>query len=285
MRWSWQCFGRCQEACLSVNARPRGLFWLLAAGARQLMRAIFWRVVDDLTVENMIKQLTYYAIWALGLLVAVDALGFAPETVVTGLGLTGLALGFTLRDIISNFVSGLLILALRPFEIGNQIVVGETEGNVERIELRATQIRTYDGRVVLVPNGEVFTSRVVNNTANPVRRSRVTLYLGYDADLDHALEVVRGAAQGAAGMLEQPPASAVIETLGPDDVVIQVGFWSDARRSDVVATMSAVQRACVAALKAAGIGLPERDLRLLALRDPARWRAALRHADGTDKLS
>ncbi len=63
---------------------------------------------------------------------------------MTGLGLTGLALGFALKDIISNFVSGILILGLRPFEIGDEIVVGPTEGAVQRIELRATEIRTYD---------------------------------------------------------------------------------------------------------------------------------------------
>lgn len=281
-------FARLGESAITVVPRGLaallvlGLFWLLASGARRLMRAIFSRLISDLTVENLLRQFTYYTIWTLGLFVAVDALGFDPETVITGLGLTGLALGFALRDIISNFVSGLLILALRPFEIGDQIVIGETEGNVERIELRATQIRTYDGRVVLVPNAEVFTSRVTNNTANPVRRGRVTLYLGYDADLERALDVARTAAQGAEGVLDTPPASAVVATLGQDDVLVEVRFWSDSRRSDVVATSSAVQRACVAALRAAGIGLPDPDLRLLALRDPARWRAALRPEDESD---
>jgi small conductance mechanosensitive channel len=72
--------------------------------AAPAVRIIFRRIIADLTVENLIKQLAYYAIWALGLLVAVDALGFDPQTVVTGLGLTGLALGFALKDIISNFV-------------------------------------------------------------------------------------------------------------------------------------------------------------------------------------
>lgn len=86
------------------------------------MRLIFRRVVEDLTVENLIKQVAYYAVWALGLIVAADALGFVPQTVITGL--TKLALGFALKDIISNFISGILILVLRPFELGDQIVVG-----------------------------------------------------------------------------------------------------------------------------------------------------------------
>lgn len=144
-----------------------GLFWALASLTRYLLRLVFRLVISDLTVENLIRQLSYYAIWAIGLVVATDALGFDPETVVTGLGLTGLALGFALKDIISNFVSGLLILWLRPFQLGDQIIVGSSEGNVERIHLRATEIRTYDGRVVMVPNAELFTSRIINNTAAP----------------------------------------------------------------------------------------------------------------------
>ena len=170
------------------------------------MRLIFRRVVEDLTVENLIKQVAYYAVWTLGIIVAIDAFGFDPQTVVTGLGLTSLALGFALKDIISNFISGILILTLRPFRLGDQIIVGETEGNVERIELRATQLRTYDGRVVLVPNAEVFTSRIINNTATPIRRGSAAVFIGYDSDLQKAMTVIRDAAQTAAGSSSTPAA-------------------------------------------------------------------------------
>jgi small conductance mechanosensitive channel len=274
-------FARLLESALTVVPRGLaallvlGLFWLLASGARRLMRLIFSRLISDLTIENLIRQFTYYTIWTLGLFVAVDALGFDPETVITGLGLTGLALGFALRDIISNFVSGLLILALRPFEIGDQIVIGETEGSVERIELRATEIRTYDGRVVLVPNAEVFTSRVTNNTASPVRRGSATLFLGYDTDLAQAADAMRRAAQGTAGVLPEPAVSVRVRDLGVDDIEVEVRFWTDSRRSDFMTTASDVRAAVVAALREAGIGLPDADVRALTLRRPERWRAAL----------
>ena len=252
-----------------------GLFWVLAAGVRRLMRALFRRVISDLTVENLLKQLAYYAIWALGLLVAVDALGFQPQTVVTGLGLTGLALGFALKDIISNFVSGVLILALRPFQLGDQIVVGETEGSVERIRLRATEIRTYDGRLVLVPNAELFTSRVTNNTASPVRRAVVPLYLGYDSDLPRAVEAVRAAAAATEGVLAEPPVAVRVAALGQDDLVLEARFWADSRRSDFTATQAAVRARVVSALKDAGVGLPDPDVRVLIPRHPEQWRRAL----------
>lgn len=265
-------FARLAESAVTVVPRAIAAFLviaafgLLAAGVRRLLRVLFQRVVRDLTLENLVRQLAYYAVWALGILVAVDALGFRPQTVVTGLGLTSLALGFALKDIISNFVSGLLILALRPFEIGDQIVVEGVEGSVERIRLRATEIRTYGGRLVLVPNAELFTSRLTNNTASPVRRGRVRLFLGYDADLRRAMEVVREAAAGAEGVLPDPPAVVRVAELGQDDLVLEARFWTDSRRSDFVATRAAVRAQVVEAMRRAGIPLPDPDTRFLETR-------------------
>lgn len=251
------------------------LFWAVAAGVRWLMRIIFRRIVEDLTVENLIKQVAYYAVWALGLIVAADALGFDPQTVITGLGLTGLALGFALKDIISNFVSGILILVLRPFELGDQIVVGETEGSVERIELRATQIRNYDGRVVMVPNADVFTSRITNNTANPVRRGSVDMFIGYDADLRTAIKTMETAAQTADGTLDEPKASVRVRELGADDVVLEVRFWTDSRRADFVKTTSNVREKVIEKLKEAEIGLPNPAEHKLVLQNITDWRETL----------
>lgn len=252
-----------------------GLFWLLATTLRATMRVVFHHIVDDRTTENLIKQLTYYSVWLLGVVIAAGALGFDPTTVVAGLGLTGVALGFALRDILSNFFSGILILLTRPFEIGDQIVIGDIEGNVERIVLRATEIRTYDGRQVLVPNSEVFTSRVTNNTASPVRRASVTLFVGYDSDLEHAIAVVQSAVATVEGVLASPPPAVRVSELGQDDLALDVSFWTDSRRSDFVATSSAVRRTLVSALRHAGIGLPDPDVRILVPRHPRQWHEAL----------
>lgn len=244
-------------------------FWALASLVRRLMRLLFRRIVSDLTAENLIKQIAYYTVWAIGLVVAASALGFDPQALATGLGLTGVALGFALKDILSNFVSGILILAMRPFEIGDQIVIGETEGGVERISLRATQIRTYDGRAVLVPNAEVFTSRVTNNTESPIRRGAIEMPLGYDSDLRSALETVRNATQKVQGVLDEPPASVRVRELKQDDIILEARFWTDSRRSDFVSTSSGVRSAIVEAFRAAHIGLPDPDVRIVTSRPPA----------------
>ena len=250
-------------AALAVLA----LFWLLAAAVRALLRLVFRRFISDLTVENLLKQLAYYAIWAIGILVAADVMGFEPGAVIAGLGLTGLALGFALKDIISNFVSGIIILGLRPFEIGDEIVVGPTEGTVQRIELRATEIRTYDGRLVLVPNAELFTSRVTNNTAAPVRRAAVEIPVGYGTDLNSAEDALLRAAKTVAAVLDAPEPSVRLRQLGPADVVMELRFWTDSRRADLLATKSGVRRAVVETFREVGIALPEPDLRRLRFDD------------------
>lgn len=258
------------------------LFWLIARAVRWTLSLIFRRVIEDLTVESLIKQLTYYAILALGFFVAVDALGFDPTTVAAGIGLTGVVLGFALRDVLSNFVSGLLLLFLRPFQIGDQIVIGDLEGSVERIELRATRLRAYDGRVMLVPNAEVFTSRIINNTADPVRRGKVEAWIGYDADLRKAVEAARGAAARAEGVLESPPPAVRVDELDRDDVVLEVTFWTDSLRSDYKNTASAVRAAIIQAFKEAGVGLPEPDVRLLRPQHIEAWQEALSSGEARD---
>lgn len=266
-------FGRMADS--AVRILPRSLaallvilmFWLVARGVRGLLRLLFKRTVEDVTVESLIKQLSYYAILAVGFFVAVDALGFDPTTVAAGLGLTGIVLGFALKDILSNFVSGVLLLMLRPFKIGDQIVVGDLEGSVERIELRATRLRAYDGRVMLVPNAAVFTSRIINNTADPIRRGMIGIWLGYDVDLQAALEAIRQAIPTAAGVLDHPPPVVWVGELGQDDILVEATFWTDSRRADFKNTASAARAAILASLKTAGIPLPAPETRKVTLQN------------------
>lgn len=267
-------FARLLESAINIIPRILAallvllLFWGLATAVRALMRALVSRVGNDLTVENLVRQVSYYAVWLIGLIVAASAFGLEPGTLATGLGLTSLALGFALKDILSNFVSGLLILTLRPFQLGDQIIIGETEGSVERIELRATQIRTYDGRRVLVPNAETFTSRVTNNTAAPVRRGKVVCMLSYGVDIQAVTTLMRDAAQRTQGVLATPEASVRLVDLGESQLVFDVQFWCDSRRSDFVATASEVRKSLVTALRAAEVALPDQARQNVVLHTP-----------------
>ncbi len=194
------------------------------------------------------------------------------HSAVTALGLGGVAVGFALKDILSNLVSGVLILAMRPFEIDDQIVVGDTEGTVEQIELRATHIRTYDGRLVLVPNGDVFTSRITNNTASPLRRASVYVYLDYKEDAGRALSVILDAVKSVPGVASAPPPSMRLRDFSQDGLQLEARFWADSRRANLMNTASAARVAILRALKEAGIQLPDPDQRIVTM-TPAPGRA------------
>ena len=267
-RWSAvvlidSAFARLLESVRSILPRVLAavlilvLFGLIATLVRWLLRLLFGRYEYDPTSRNLVMQLIYYGLWTLGIIVAVSAMGFDPQALATAIGLTSVALGFAMKDVLSNFISGLLLLVMRPFEIGDQIIVGPTEGVVERIELRATRMHTYDGRVVLVPNAELFTSRVTNNTASPIRRDSVLVNLGYETDLNAATAAALGAIRATEGVLEEPPPSILVRDLSSTAVVLELRFWTDSRRADFLATRSRVNAAVVAALREAHVALPE----------------------------
>jgi small conductance mechanosensitive channel len=99
------------------------------------------------------------------------------------LGISGVAIGFAFRDILQNFLAGILILLTEPFQIDDQIVFKGFEGTVENIETRATTIRTYDGRRIVIPNSELFTNSVTVNTAFDNRRLEYDVGIGYGDDI------------------------------------------------------------------------------------------------------
>lgn len=235
------------------------VFWGLATVARRIARTLT-RFMDR-TRQLLVIQVTYYFVWIVGIVVTLDSIGMNLQTFATAFGLGGVAVGFALKDIVSNLVSGVLILAMRPFEIGDQIVVGDTEGTVEQIELRATQIRTYDGRLVLVPNGEVFTSRITNNTASPLRRASVYVYLDYREDTARALAIMLETLKGVPGVAVFPVPSTGVSEFRLEGVQLEARFWAESDRAHLMGTASAVRIAIVAALKAARIRFPDPDER------------------------
>ena len=234
--------------------------WGLATLARWLA-SLSARYVENPTKRNLMRQVSYYVVWAVGGIVALDVVGIDARSLVTGLGLGSVALGFALKDILSNLVSGLMILLSRTFEIGDQIIVGETEGTVERIEVRVTHIRTYDGKLVLVPNGDVFMSRVTNNTASPLRRASIFVYLDYKEDLEQAMSVILQAVSQVPGVAREPAPTMRLHDLTPEHFQIEARVWTDSRRRDFMNTASAARIAIVTALVKAGIALPDPDER------------------------
>lgn len=140
------------------------VFWIVAAIGRRLIALTAPRVKADTGVVLLLSRLYYYGVLAFGFITALGTAGINVGALVAGLGLTGFALGFALKDVLSNFVSGIMLLAYRPFQIGDVIEMGEFLGTIETIRIRDTLVRTSDGRLVIIPNTKLITEVVVNHT-------------------------------------------------------------------------------------------------------------------------
>ena len=221
------------------------------------------RFVGTPRLARLAGGVAYYVLLAAGAMVALDVLGVSPQSIATAFGLVGVALGFALRDIVSNLVAGVLLISSQEFAIGDQIVVGETEGTVEQVDLRATHIRTYDGRMVIVPNGLIYTSQVINNTESPFRRASVFFHLGYGVDLTLVQRIVLDAVITVHGVAESPPPTMRVNDLAAGAILLEARFWTDSKRLDFMNTASAAREAIVGTLKRHSVPLPDASIRVV----------------------
>lgn len=173
------------------------------------------------------------------------------------LGIGGVAIGFAFRDVLQNLLAGILILLTRPFRIGDQIRHGDQEGTVEDIWVRATVLRTYDNRRILIPNASLFTDKIEVITAYEKRRLQFALTVGNGDDIARARDVIVQALGSTHGALSEPPPEALVTGLGAGGVDMVARFWiNPPRRREAVDALDGAIEAVKQALTEAGLDLP-----------------------------
>ena len=182
---------------------------------------------------------------------------FKAGDLVQLLGISGVVIGFAFRDILQNFLSGILILVTEPFQIEDQIVFKDFEGTVENIETRATTIRTYDGRRIVIPNSELFTNSVTVNTAFENRRLEYDVGIGYGDDIEETKRLMLEAIHSVDGVLKDPAPDVLVMELAESSVHIRARWWiSPPRRADSLNSRNWVLTAIKNKLTANGIDMP-----------------------------
>lgn len=177
--------------------------------------------------------------------------------VVQLLGISGVAIGFAFRDILQNFLAGILILLTEPFEIDDQIIFKEFEGTVEQIQTRATMIKTYDGRRIVIPNSELFTNTVTVNTAFDHCRLEQDIGIDYNADIDRAKALILEALRETEGVLRDPAPDTLVVALADSSVNIRARWWvKPPRRAAALDVQDRVLVAIKKKLDANGIAIP-----------------------------
>ena len=207
---------------------------------------------------EVLGGLVKWTIFGLGVLLAATIVmpTLKPGDLVAGLGVGSVAFGFAFKDILQNWLAGLLILLKEPFHVNDQIRVGEYEGTVKKIENRATLIRTYDGQRVVIPNSDIYTNAVVVKTAHPLRRSEYDVGIGYGDGIDRACEVLEQAVRQVEGVQPKPAVEALPWDLAASWVTIRVRWWTRSRQTDANHIGSDVVRAIKLALDEAHIDMP-----------------------------
>jgi small-conductance mechanosensitive channel len=157
-----------------------------------------------------------------------------PATIISSLGIGSVAIGFAFKDILQNLLAGILLLVNRPYRRGDQIVVKDFEGTVEHIQSRATLIKTYDGRRVIIPNSDVYTSPVIVNTAFPLRRDQFDIGIGYGDEPRRAVEVFTAAIAAVDGVETDPAPEVLPWGLDASSVTLRARWWSKSKRTEII---------------------------------------------------
>jgi len=235
-----------------------GLFYVAASWVRSVVKRVAQAAELTPGAEMVLGRLARWLVIGVGLLVALTIAveSFEPGQLIQLLGISSVAIGFAFHDILQNFLAGILLLLTEPFKIGDQIVVNEFEGTVENVDTRATTIKTYDGRRVVIPNADLFTDSVIVNTAFPVRRAEYKIGIGYSDDIAEAMQLILEAMREVDGVLERPAPDVLVAELGDFSVNLRARWWSDSVRSNVLKIQSEVITAIKERLLKQGIDLP-----------------------------
>jgi small conductance mechanosensitive channel len=234
------------------------IFWAIAVGARNSIQRVSAKRSEYPGAGKAFGRLAYIALMLLGVLVAVTIAfpSMTPGNLFSALGLGGVAIGFAFKDIFQNLVAGILLLIRHPFRAGDEITSGAFTGTVESIETRATYIRTYDGRRIIVPNSIIYTEPVTVITAYGKLRNEYDIGIGYGDDVSKARKIALDTIVGIDGVLADPAPDVLLWDLAASSKNLRVRWWTNPHRPAVVSTRDRVLQAVAEALTSAGIDMP-----------------------------
>ncbi|MEO8197094.1 MAG: mechanosensitive ion channel [Thermoanaerobaculia bacterium] len=200
-------------------------FWLLARLAARLVRRLAARARSDEALRELLVPLTRFAVLSIGVLMALDQMGFEVRSLIAGLGIAGLAVGLAAQETMANIIAGFAILWDQPFRLGDTVTMAGNQGQVSEIGLRSTRIRTFDQREVILPNKEVIQQPIVNHSRSPAMRIDAAMAVAYGIAVERVREVLLAAARRDLPVLASPEPQVVVTALGESGVTVELRVW------------------------------------------------------------
>ncbi|WP_306643327.1 mechanosensitive ion channel family protein [Sanyastnella coralliicola] len=211
-------------ACLVVVA-----FWLVARLVRSTGKKLLSKFTDNASLVRLSGTILYVAVIAIGTFVALSILHLdkAVTSLLAGVGVVGLALGFAFQDIASNFVAGVLIATRKPYSIGDHIETSGNEGIVQEMNLRSTRIRTFRGQDVIIPNKQIFQNALTNYTLYPKRRIDLDVGVSYGDNLEKAQRVAKTAIENLDLLDQSKEVTVFYNSFADSSINFTVRYWVD----------------------------------------------------------
>ena len=235
------------------------IFWLLT----KLFKLFIRKTLENrsYTRQNLVLVLnrvgsTFIIFFGFLIALVIAIPGFTPSQLIGALGIGSVAIGFAFKDIFQNLLSGILILISEPFRIGDDIVVNGMEGNVEDIQIRATFLRSPDGRRIVIPNATVYTSAVTVNNAYQRRRCEFVVGIGYEDDMQKAKQIIMDILDHNLNVLSQPGFSVNVTALADFSINLTVRWWVNTTETSTSTSISEIQELVVTAFDEKGISIP-----------------------------
>lgn len=231
------------------------LFWLLSRFFRWLFLTGTRGTRFDPQLRILIGRLIVGVMIVVGTFTALSVVieSFNFGQVIAGLGFTSFVVGFATKDILNNFLSGILILWQRPFNLGDYLFVGNNQGKVEHIGVRATMLRKDDGENVLIPNGEMYSTALTIRGAGKKRRMNLTFDLPYETDIARAKSVIFDTLEKTEGIVPEPKPTVYITAYAEDGAVVTVQFWIDTNENRPLKVFDRAAVELITQLSASGV--------------------------------
>ena len=236
----------------------------LSKAAKYLLTKGLKRTKLRQSLKELFTLLLSIMVWILGIMIAAVIVfpGLTPSSILAGLGIGSVAIGFAFKDVFENFLAGSIILFRREMRIGDNIECGDVEGEVYHIAIRESHIRQTDGQLVIVPNSILFKNPVTIRTHKDLRRVTVMCGVAYDVDVAAARDVIRDAVAGCDTVAqEDKPIQIFAQGFGSSSIDFEVTWWTGSTPVEVRTSRDQVVAGVKRALDDAGIEIPSRTVR------------------------
>ena len=245
-----------------------GIYYVLWTSSGQIIHRVLQHYGLNASIEQLLRNILSVLIWILGLATVMAQFGFDIVSLVAGLGIVGLAVGFAAQSTLANFIAGITILLEQSFQVGDWISLNDNEGRVVLISLRTTHILTRDNITVIIPNANVASSEVTNLTSKNFVRFDIRVRIALEDDIDSARSLMLQVLTDTDSILSRPETSATVAEIGEYGVFFIVRFWvKPASVARIPKIKEDLKENIKRAFDAADISTPYPHMRLLMPKD------------------